>query len=187
MKGRRSSPHPLQVSSARTREATHGASEKYGWRLVSPTAHIPVVDIAALFDSGAAVSEITRTAASIDAACRDVGFFAITGHGVDSDLQDQLEAASHEFFQQPESAKEQLAMANAGAAWRGWFPVGGELTSGIPDRKEGIYFGTEHPLDHPRVLSSVPLHGANQFPTEPPTLGPLSSRGSERCVRSPTP
>ena len=30
-----------------------------------------------------------------------------------------------------------------GRAWRGWFPVGGELTSGVPDRKEGIYFGAE--------------------------------------------
>ena len=64
-------------------------------------------------------------------------------------------------------------MANAGAAWRGWFPVGGELTSGVPDRKEGIYFGLEHPPDHPRVQTATPLHGANQFPTAPAELGPL--------------
>ncbi len=57
-------------------------------------------------------------------------------------------------------------MAAAGAAWRGWFPLGGELTSGVPDRKEGIYFGAEHPADHPRVLGSVALHGQNQFPTD---------------------
>ncbi len=64
-------------------------------------------------------------------------------------------------------------MANAGAAWRGWFPVGGELTSGVPDRKEGIYFGPEHAPGHHRVRSATPLHGANQFPTDPPELGPL--------------
>ncbi len=34
-------------------------------------------------------------------------------------------------------------MKLAGSAWRGWFPVGGELTSGLPDRKEGIYVGEE--------------------------------------------
>ena len=118
-------------------------------------------------------SEVARTAESIDAACRDIGFFAITGHGVRHDLQDRLEAASHSFFRRPESAKAELSMANAGAAWRGWFPVGGELTSGLPDCKEGIYFGEEHPIDHPRVLSATPLHGANQFPTDPPELGPL--------------
>ena len=36
-------------------------------------------------------------------------------------------------------------MARAGRAWRGWFPLGGELTSGVPDGKEGIYFGEELP------------------------------------------
>ena len=41
-------------------------------------------------------------------------------------------------------------MAHGGRAWRGWFPLGGELTSGIPDRKEGIYFGAELDADDPR-------------------------------------
>ena len=34
-------------------------------------------------------------------------------------------------------------MAKGGRAWRGYFPVGGELTSGKPDRKQGLYFGEE--------------------------------------------
>ena len=42
-------------------------------------------------------------------------------------------------------------MAHGGRAWRGWFPLGGELTSGVPDRKEGIYFGAELGADDPRV------------------------------------
>ena len=46
----------------------------------------------------------------------------------------------------------------------------GELTSGLPDRKEGLYVGLEHSPDHPRVLSGTPLHGANLFP--PDGLGP---------------
>ena len=43
----------------------------------------------------------------------------------------------------PKTTKAQLAMALGGRAWRGWFPLGGELTSGRPDWKEGLYFGTE--------------------------------------------
>ena len=35
-------------------------------------------------------------------------------------------------------------MSRGGRAWRGWFPVGGELTSGRADRKEGLYVGEEH-------------------------------------------
>jgi len=61
-------------------------------------------------------------------------------------------------------------MARGGRAWRGYFPVGGELTSGKPDMKEGIYFGTELPPDHPRVRAHVPLHGANLFPAQVPEL-----------------
>jgi isopenicillin N synthase-like dioxygenase len=64
-------------------------------------------------------------------------------------------------------------MPRAGVAWRGWFPVGGELTSGRPDRKEGIYFGEEHGADHPGVISGRPLHGSNLFPEHPARLRPL--------------
>jgi isopenicillin N synthase-like dioxygenase len=141
---------------------------------VSPAPHspagLPVIDIAALLDDGATAEDVAEVSSLIDAACRQVGFFGIVGHGIDRGLQQRLERASHEFFQRPESEKAKIAMDRAGAAWRGWFPVGGELTSGRPDRKEGIYFGTEHPTDHPDVLASTPLHGTNQFPTDPATL-----------------
>ena len=55
-------------------------------------------------------------------------------------------------------------MALGGRAWRGYFPVGGELTSGKPDLKEGLYFGSELRADHPRVRGGTPLHGANLLP-----------------------
>lgn len=61
-------------------------------------------------------------------------------------------------------------MARGGPAWRGYFPVFGELTSGAPDRKEGLYFGTDLPPDHPRVRAGLPLHGANLYPTQVPEL-----------------
>ena len=61
-------------------------------------------------------------------------------------------------------------MARGGRAWRGWFPFEGELTSGRPDRKEGIYFGEELPPDDPRVVRGTPLHGANLFPAQVPEL-----------------
>ena len=63
-------------------------------------------------------------------------------------------------------------MARAGRAWRGWFPLGGELTSGRPDQKEGLYFGEELPPDDPRVRAGRPLHGPNLFPAGVPDLGP---------------
>ena len=64
-------------------------------------------------------------------------------------------------------------MERGGRAWRGYFPVGGELTSGQPDLKEGLYFGAELPDDDPRVLAGLPLHGRNLFPRQVPRLREL--------------
>jgi isopenicillin N synthase-like dioxygenase len=55
----------------------------------------------------------------------------------------------------------------------GLLPVGGELTSGQPDLKEGLYFGTELPDDDARVRARIPLHGRNLFPRQVPQLQEL--------------
>ena len=112
-------------------------------------------------------------AEQIQAACRDRGFFYVTGHGVPAELLDELAAASAEFFALPAADKMEIAMARGGRAWRGYFPVGGELTSGQPDLKEGLYFGAELPADDPRVLAGLPLHGRNLFPRQVPRLREL--------------
>jgi isopenicillin N synthase-like dioxygenase len=122
---------------------------------------LPVVDLSA---------PLPGVAAAIGAACRDSGFFYVAGHGVPADLLTRLDTASRRFFALPESQKRQVAMARGGRAWRGWFPVGAELTAGRPDRKEGIYFGTEIPADDPRAAK--PLHGPNLFPAAVPELRP---------------
>jgi isopenicillin N synthase-like dioxygenase len=129
--------------------------------------HVPEIDIASLVTGS---GDPAPAAAAIDAACRDVGFFTIVGHGVDLDRLRHLDALAREFFARPDAAKAEIAMARAGATWRGWFPVGGELTSGRPDQKEGLYFGAELGPDDPRVRAGVPLHGANLFPTDPAGL-----------------
>lgn len=123
-----------------------------------------MIDVSAMLDPASAPGERDRVARAIDDACRRLGFFSIVGHGIPTELQHRLEVASHAFFALPDAEKRNIEMARAGSAWRGWFPLGGELTSGVPDRKEGIYFGSEHPPDHPRVLAGVALHGRNQFP-----------------------
>ncbi len=129
-----------------------------------------MVDVSDLCDPDASADNCARVGREIDAACRNTGFLLVTGHGVDRALRDDLERLSREFFALPDTTKERIAMTRGGLAWRGWFPVGGELTSGQPDRKEGLYFGTELPVTDPRVVSGTPLHGPNLFPIEPSEL-----------------
>lgn len=133
-----------------------------------PGAHgsLTLIDIAPLLDG----SDVDGVASRIDAACRSLGFFRVTGHGIAAGLLADMDRLARAFFELPEEDKQPYAMAVAGSAWRGWFPVRGELTSGVPDRKEGIYAGIEHAPDHPRVVDRTALHGANLFP--PGELGP---------------
>jgi isopenicillin N synthase-like dioxygenase len=93
-----------------------------------------------------------------------MGFFALSGHGVEARLRERVLAAGRELFALPEEAKERVSLRTGGNAWRGWFPFEGELTSGVPDLKEGFYVGREMPPD-PR-----PLHGPNVWPDEVPAL-----------------
>jgi isopenicillin N synthase-like dioxygenase len=128
---------------------------------------VPVIDVSALVtrrgDRSRVPSEIAR-------ACRDSGFFYVVNHGLDDRLQRRLEEASRRFFAQDLPTKMEIAIERGGRAWRGYFPVGAELTSGKADVKEGIYFGAELLPDHPRVKDGTPLHGANLFPRSVPEL-----------------
>jgi isopenicillin N synthase-like dioxygenase len=133
---------------------------------------LPVVDVGPVI-GGETAAGVAAVADQIQAACRDRGFFYVTGHGVQPDLIAELADASAEFFALPLADKLQIAMEHGGRAWRGYFPVGAELTSGRPDLKEGLYFGAELPDDDPRVQARLPLHGRNLFPVQVPRLRPL--------------
>jgi isopenicillin N synthase-like dioxygenase len=102
--------------------------------------------------------------ARIDAACRSVGFFAVPLGARLRALRDEVIALATEFFALPDDEKARVSMSVGGTAWRGWFPLGGELTSGKPDGKEGYYFGAELPPDQ------RPMHGPNLWPPQPAAL-----------------
>src|SRR5579859_5145360 len=128
---------------------------------------VPILDVGELVAGGPGRHAVAER---IGAACRESGFFYAVGHGVDAALQDRLRELSREFFAQDLGAKLAIRMALGGRAWRGYFRVGDELTSGRPDQKEGLYFGAELPADDPRVLAGTPLHGPNLFPEKPAGL-----------------
>jgi isopenicillin N synthase-like dioxygenase len=130
----------------------------------SEFSHVPVIDVGPLVDCTAGRDRVAR---ELSAACRESGFFYVINHGVDEPLCERLEALSREFFAQSEPQKMSISMLRGGRAWRGYFPVGRELTSGKPDRKEGLYFGAELAADHPMVRAGTPLHGSNVFPEIP--------------------
>jgi isopenicillin N synthase-like dioxygenase len=134
-------------------------------------AELPIIDMSALYRSENADGH-ALVAREIRSACREHGFFYVVGHGIPSASLTALERASRRFFALPQMDKDAIAMKHGGRAWRGYFPLEGELTSGRPDRKEGLYFGTELPPEHPRVRTGTPLHGPNLWPEGVPELRP---------------
>jgi isopenicillin N synthase-like dioxygenase len=133
---------------------------------------LPVIDMSALFGGDRAAR--AAVAAAIASACEDDGFFYVSGHGIKPGTLQRLEAEARTFFELPTPAKQMVAMERGGAAWRGWFPLGSELTSGQPDSKEGLYLGEELAADDPRVVAGWPLHGANLWPAAAPGLKPAT-------------
>lgn len=125
---------------------------------------VPVIDVTALVERRV---DATLVADEIGRACRDTGFFYVVGHGVGRELCERLAEHSRRFFALPELEKMRIRMELGGRAWRGYFPLGGELTSGVPDEKEGLYFGEELADDHPLVVARTPMHGKNLFPDLP--------------------
>ncbi len=125
---------------------------------------LPVIDLRLARRDAAARSSVAR---QLDYACSEFGFFYLVGHEVGGQSTDGMLRLAREFFASDPAEKMQIHMSRGGRAWRGYFPVGGELTSGQPDLKEGLYFGSELGDSDPRVRAGLPMHGRNLFPDVP--------------------
>jgi isopenicillin N synthase-like dioxygenase len=105
---------------------------------------VPIIDLTPARQGGRA--ERLQVARAIDQACREIGFFAITGHGVPDRLVEDLRAVAHGFFERPMAEKLAYRHPRAGTN-RGYHPVGGEALSQAndaaapPDLKEFFHVG----------------------------------------------
>lgn len=108
-------------------------------------------------------------AQQIGEASRSVGFFYVIDHDVPEEIVDRLVHLSRDFFALPMKMKREIEMSKGGKAWRGYFSNGEEVTSSIPDEKEGIYFGRDIDIYECSGCDSKPLHGRNIYPKH--TLG----------------
>ena len=60
---------------------------------------VPLIDLSPSYNGTFEGKKMV--AEKIDSACMDLGFFAITGHGVEMSLINEFRKISHEFFEQP--------------------------------------------------------------------------------------
>jgi isopenicillin N synthase-like dioxygenase len=127
---------------------------------------IPVIDVSPLVDGSAAQAQ--AVARALGQACRDVGFFYISGHGVAPALMKRVFDSSAAFFTGPASIRDAVSFSGPGDN-RGYIRLGGEtLDPGKPpDVKEAFNIGLELPPDDPEMLARAPFRAANLWPKMP--------------------
>ena len=127
---------------------------------------LPLIDIAPLRSRGPGEKAVVE---AIDRACRDVGFFYVTGHGVDRAIVDAAFVAARGFFHLSEAEKcEVLATRDH---YRGYFPAGifaPREAEGPPDPYQQFKIQMELAPGDPDVAAGKPLHGPNRWPVSPP-------------------
>ena len=109
---------------------------------------VPVIDIAPFLAGGRA--DKARVAAEVDAACREIGFLVIAGHGVAQARVDAMRRVTRAFFDLPHWEKLRVKMPPD--RYRGLMCVGSEDVAysmaedeGAPDWRESFVMG---PHDH---------------------------------------
>ena len=111
---------------------------------------------------------------ALRSAARQIGFFYLTGHGIDPALLAQVQQQARAFFALPEADKLAVGMLNS-AHFRGYNRAASEITRGQPDLREQFDVGAERePLseaEHPAAWAR--LQGPNQWPVALPELKPL--------------
>jgi isopenicillin N synthase-like dioxygenase len=127
---------------------------------------LPVVALEALRQG--TLTERRAAAGALGAACREIGFFCVSGHGVSSAARSALFAAARQFFGMPIDRKNELSIARSRHN-RGYVGIGTERleAQAAPDQKEAFNIGLDLPPDDVEVLAGRALRGVNFWPDLP--------------------
>lgn len=122
---------------------------------------LSVIDLRPLRDG----SNPSAVAAALDAACTDLGFFVVTGHGLDPDLRAATMEQARRFFALSVEEKMEIWIAKS-PCHSGYVPPKAETLDAAlgADSKEALDITFDRGPDHPEVIAGTPLHGPAQWP-----------------------
>ncbi|MCJ2377857.1 2OG-Fe(II) oxygenase [Vibrio sp. ZSDZ34] len=126
-------------------------------------AALPIIDISPL--SGNNPEHQQDVINAIDHACRDKGFFYVTGHGIPEEQFAKVQAIASTFFALEEQEKQRINIQQS-ANHRGWGQVNAEKLDpeGPQDYKETFDMALDLSPYHPQVTRFPELYGPNQYP-----------------------
>ncbi|WP_027852617.1 isopenicillin N synthase family dioxygenase [Marinobacterium litorale] len=127
---------------------------------------LPIVSLKGLYSADA--GERKAAADKLGHACREVGFFYLTDHGIPDAVFEQLFGDSAQFFALPLADKEKLSIKQSSNN-RGYVAISDEKLNpeNGADFKEAFNIGVDLPADHPDVIAGKPFCGINYWPDLP--------------------
>jgi len=130
---------------------------------------IPVIDISPLVEPQDNPKSLRKTAKEIENACKNIGFFYVKNHQIPQNHLDAVILVMQEFFNLPEEEKMKIHIGNSDV-FRGYTPLGKELTNAKYDWHECVDFGLDLEPNHPEVIAGNQLLGPNQWPENQPNF-----------------
>ncbi|MDX5629154.1 MULTISPECIES: isopenicillin N synthase family oxygenase [unclassified Brenneria] len=129
---------------------------------------LPILDLSQLDGN---TEQRANFLAKLNRAARDVGFFYLVHHGIDTAQLQRVQQLAKAFFALSEAEKQRVAMIHS-PHFRGYNRAGAELTRSQPDWREQFDIGAERPALH--LLAHDPawrrLQGPNLWPAALPEL-----------------
>jgi len=128
---------------------------------------IPVIDIAAL--RAGEQTAVENVAAQMLAAAEHLGFFYISGHGVDPEILATADREARAFFSQSLDKKLEVEINHR---HRGFLRVGESTMHGarLPDLKESFIWGLEIDPEDPGIATDNTFLGENNWPADRPAM-----------------
>ena len=136
---------------------------------------IPIIDISSLVDVHDKPQSVQKTVRDIGNACKNVGFFYVKDHQIPQDHLDAVIPAMQEFFNLPIEEKMKIHIGKSDI-FRGYTPLGKEITNAKYDWHECVDFGPDLKQSHPEVIAGEQLVGPNQWPENQPNFRKVLER-----------
>jgi len=164
-------------SDAQTRAAALEAQKYLDARLTTTSttasfSSIPIIDLKPSFSTS--LPDRQAVAREINEACTTIGFFYITGHGMEDFCDQTLKLAERFFTELPQGSKDAIHMKHS-KYFRGYEPASYSSVNNFTSKetKEAFNWGYEAGLDptggdgkYVELDGSAPDANANLWPTE---------------------
>ena len=126
---------------------------------------LDIIDVSGLASRDA--PSVARIAAALGRACRDTGFFYVTGHGIPEALLAGIFTRARAFFAAPAAAKDAISIRRSPHN-RGYVGLATErLDPTHTDHKEAFNIGLDLAPSDPEVIAGKPFRGVNLWPDLP--------------------